>query len=96
MQCVNELKDYFSINKWQINQPIIISDVKNLIGAVNGVQTVEDIRFENIYGTASGYSQYKYSFLQATRNEVIYPSLDPCIFELKYPNQNIKGRVTTY
>ena len=96
LQCVNELKDYFNINKWQINQPIIISDVKNLIGAVNGVQTVEDVRFENIFGTASGYSQYKYSFLQATRNEVIYPSLDPCIFELKYPNQNIKGRVTTY
>jgi len=96
LQCVNELKDYFNINKWQINQPIIISDVKNLIGAVNGVQTVEDVMFENVNGEDSGYSQYKYSFPQATRNEVIYPSLDPCIFELKYPNQNIKGRVTTY
>ena len=32
----------------------------------------------------------------ATRNGVVYPSLDPSIFELKYPNIDIKGRITTY
>ena len=24
---------------------------------------------------------------------IVYPSLDPCIFEIKYPNKDIKGRV---
>ena len=42
------------------------------------------------------YSRYKYDFESATRKGVIYPSLDPSIFELKYPNTDIKGRVTTY
>ena len=28
-----------------------------------------------------------------TKNNIIYPSLDPSIFELKYPNQDIKGRI---
>ena len=96
LDCITELKDYFSIDKWQVNQPIIISEIKNLIGAVTGVQTVEDVRFENKNGVSLGYSQYKYGFGGATKNNVIYPSMDPSIFELKYPNIDIQGRVTTY
>ena len=86
----------FNIKRWQINQPIIISDVKNLIGEVKGVQTVEDVIFRNKSGESLGYSKYKYPIDTATRSGVIYPSLDPSIFELKFPNSDIKGRVTTY
>ena len=96
LECISELQDYFSIDKWQINQPIIISEVQNLIGAVDGVQTIEGLTFNNISGTSQGYSQYKYGFSKATRNGAIYPSMDPSIFELKYPNSDINGRVTTY
>ena len=96
LDCVSEIQDYFNIDKWQINQPIIISEVKNLIGGVEGVQTVENITFTNKSGIFLGYSQYKYGFNKATKNDVIYPSMDPSIFELKYPNTDIKGRVTTY
>ena len=96
IECISEIQDYFSIDKWHINQPISISEVQNLIGGVNGVQTVESINFNNISGLAQGYSQYKYGFLRATRDGVIYPSMDPSIFELKYPNEDINGRVTTY
>jgi len=96
LKCITELRNYFNIKKWQINQPIIISDVKNLIGEVKGVQTVEDIFFTNKSGESTGYSQNKYPMDTATRNGVIYPSLDPSIFELKHPNTDIKGRVTTY
>ena len=96
LQCITELKNYFNIDKWQINQPIIISDIKNLIGAVDGVQTVETVEFTNKNGTVNGYSQYIYPINQALRNEVIYPSLDPSIFEIKYPDTDIQGRVTTY
>ena len=96
LECITELQNYFDIDKWQINQPILISEVKNLIGGVEGVQTVEKTVFENVSGAEIGYSQYKYGFSKATKNEVIYPSMDPSIFELKYPNTDIKGRVTTY
>ena len=96
LQCITELKDYFNIDKWQINQPIIISELKNLIGGVDGVQTVENLTFNNLSGVAQGYSQYKYGFTKATRDGVIYPSMDPSIFELKSPNADINGRVTTY
>tara|TARA_Y100000592_G_scaffold101146_1_gene185990 strand:+ start:4001 stop:5887 length:1887 start_codon:yes stop_codon:yes gene_type:complete len=96
LQCITNLKDHFDITKWQINQPILISDVKNLIGGVKGVQTVENVFFTNVSGESSGYSKYKFSLETATRNGVIYPSLDPSIFEIKYLDNDIKGRVTTY
>ena len=96
LECIAELKNYFNIDKWQINQPIIISEISNIIAAVRGVQTVEKVELENKNGLSLGYSQYKYDFDGATKKGVIYPSLDPSIFELKYPNTDIKGRVTTY
>ena len=96
LNCITEIQDYFNVDKWQINQPIIISEIENLIGGIRGVQTVESLSFENKSGTLAGYSQYKYDLGQATRNGVIYPSLDPSIFEIKFPNTDIKGRVTTY
>ena len=96
LNCITELQDYFAIDKWQVNQPLIMSEIKNLLGGTLGVQTVEEVKLTNKSGTSAGYSQYKYDFDSATKKGVIYPSLDPSIFELKYPNTDIKGRVTTY
>tara|TARA_Y100000592_G_scaffold45491_1_gene72162 strand:+ start:5214 stop:7109 length:1896 start_codon:yes stop_codon:yes gene_type:complete len=96
LQCIADIQNYFNINKWQINQPIIISEIENLIGAVIGVQTVEEVIFKNLNSEALGYSKYRYDFNGAIRKGVIYPSMDPSIFEIKYPNQDINGRVTTY
>ena len=96
LDCITELKDYFNIDKWQINQPIIISEAMNLISNVQGVISVQKFDIINLAGEDKGYSQYKYDIEGATRNGVIYPSLDPSIFEIKYPDLDIKGRVTTY
>ena len=96
LNCINELKDYFNIDNWQVNQPIIISEIENLIAGVIGVQTVEKVELINKNGASLGYSQYKYDFMGATKKGVIYPSLDPSIFELKYPNSDINGRVIIY
>jgi hypothetical protein len=96
LQCITELTDYFKIDKWQINQPIITLEVMNLIGSVRGVQTVESLEFENKAGSSKGYSHYKYDINQATRKGVIYPSLDPSIFEVKFPNKDLEGRVKSY
>ena len=56
----------------------------------------ENVTFKNESGVTRGFSQYKYDFKGATKKGVIYPSLDPSIFELKFPNTDIKGRVITY
>jgi hypothetical protein len=56
---------------------------------------VNDVEIVNKVGTSNGYSEYAYDIAGATRNRVIYPSLDPSIFEIKYPNTDIRGRATT-
>jgi len=93
LSCINTLKSHFEIDKWQINQPIMMRDLYVLLDRITGVQTVKDIKITNKAGTTSGYSQYAYDITSATQNKVIYPSLDPSIFEIKYPNIDIKGKV---
>ena len=48
---------------------------------------------ENKVRTADGYSGNVYDILSATKNGIVYPSLDPSIFELKFPNTDIEGKV---
>lgn len=94
--CVNALKKFFEIDKWQINQPIVFSDMFNTLLAVKGIQTVTSIRIKNLNDVGLGYSNIAYDIEQATRRGIVYPSLDPAIFEIKYPNGDIKGRIATF
>jgi len=96
LNCINALKDYFNVDNWQINQPIILNEVYNVIGSIEGVQNVENVELINKTGVVSGYSQYSYDFDSATIDNVLYPSMDLSIFELKYPNTDITGRITKY
>jgi hypothetical protein len=96
LNCINTLKKYFDVDRWQINQPIIKTEVMNVISNVKGVQNLVNLTFNNVYDTTLGYSGNVYDLASATKNGVIYPSLDPSIFEVKFPNQDIKGRVVNY
>jgi len=92
-KCILALQDFFAIKNWQINEPILYRDLYTIIDAVEGVQTAKNITISNKVGTALGYSPYAYDIAGATLNNVVYPSLDPMIFEVKYPNTDIQGRV---
>jgi len=91
--CITALKDYFAIKNWQINQPIVLRDIYILLDRITGVQTVKNITISNLVGENLGYSPYSYDINGATIGNVIYPSLDPSIFEVKYPDQDIQGRI---
>ena len=92
-RCILSLQNYFNIDKWQINQPIIIPDLYVRLDALEGVQTVKSIIAYNIAGVSLGYSKWAYDMSGANQNGTIFPSLDPSIFELRYPNTDIKGKV---
>ena len=96
LTCVNALRAFFNIDRWQINQPIIFRDIYATLDQVEGVQTVKNIYFNNLNGLDNGYSEYGYDVEGATIDGVLYPSIDPSIFEVKNPNQDIKGRVVSY
>jgi hypothetical protein len=94
-RCILALQNYFNIDNWSVNEPIILGDVYSLLDVVEGVQTVKDVRIVNKTGEVNGYSKYSYDISAGSLNGVIYPSLDPSIFELKFPNTDIQGRVVT-
>jgi hypothetical protein len=97
---IDSLIEYFDIDKWLINQPIIVKDIFVLLSKVSGVQIVKNIVINNLTGESLGYSNFSYGITSnaggicgPTNDEVIYPSIDPMIFEVKYPRQDIIGRV---
>jgi hypothetical protein len=97
--CILAIQNYFDISRWTINQPIILSDISSLLidCKIKGVQSVSKIEVINKQdNTGVTYSPYAYDIKGATKQGVIYPSLDPSIFEVRYPNTDIQGRVVPF
>ena len=90
--CLNELQNYFNIDNWTFNKPINISEIELILANVEGVMSIPSIKISNLCGGNGNYSPNRYNIEQATKGKIVYPSLDPCIFEVKYPNKDIKGR----
>lgn len=95
LKCIAKLKDIFDNRKWQINQPIILSKVYTDLDRVEGVQSVTSLKVVNLYDKATGYSGNAYDIDAATKDSIIYPSLDPSIFEVRFPNKDIIGKVNS-
>ena len=100
---IQKVKEFFAPDKWQINQPIVLSDLAYQISLVDGVVSLvppevnnpnkDLILIENKHSIQNGYSGNVYDIRTASQEGVIYPSLDPSIFELKFPNSDIEGKV---
>tara|TARA_R110002153_G_scaffold86294_3_gene214543 strand:- start:541 stop:2481 length:1941 start_codon:yes stop_codon:yes gene_type:complete len=101
LRAIDRLKSYFDIDNWRINEPINLSKLYVEIDKVDGVQTVvrpdKDGKggLQIINKFNGNYSSNKYSIINATKGGVIFPPKDPSIFEVKFPNTDIRGQVIT-
>ena len=86
-----ELANYFDIDNWTFNMAINVSEVELLIAGVEGVQSVPKCEITN--KCLGNYSEHSYNIEDATKGKMVYPSLDPSVFEVKFPNKDIRGRV---
>jgi len=93
LNSMTEVQKHFDIGSWQISQPIEIGNVELLISQIKGVKSVANLQFVNLTNSDGDYSENEYDIEGATVNKVIYPSMDPSIFEIKYPARDIVGRV---
>ncbi len=84
LRCIDALKTFFNIDRWQVNEPIVYGDIFNLLVSVEGVQTVTKVGIKNLNDSDLGYSNVLYNIADATKNGIIYPSYDPAIFEVKF------------
>jgi hypothetical protein len=102
LKAIERVKEFFNIDKWQIGQPIVLADLAYQLSLVDGVSAVvppeEDnpnglpVLITNKFAVSSGYSGNAYDIVSATKDGIVYPSLDPSCFELKFPNTDIEGR----
>jgi hypothetical protein len=90
--CLTELQSYFNIDNWTFNKPINLSEIELILANVEGVMSVPSVKITNLCGGDGNYSTNRYNIDAATKGKIVYPSLDPSIFEVKYPNKDIKGR----
>ena len=99
LRCINVLKEYFNIDNWRINEPIYLSKIYVLLDGIDGVLSVVrpdingagGLQISNKFN--GSYSPNKYSIKTASKQGIIYPPKDPSVFEVKFPNSDIRGRV---
>lgn len=92
--CIETIKEFFEIDKMQFCQPINISQLRFNLMNNEGVQSVSEIKIKNLtIDDGEGYSEIEYNIDIATKDDIVYPSKDPSVFELKYPDIDIKGLV---
>jgi len=88
--CISELKDYLNIDNWTFNNTINISELELIVANVDGVSSVPKLKIVNKCG--GEYSPNSYNIEAAIKDKILYPSLDPSVFEVKFPDSDIKGR----
>ena len=93
-RCIDSLKDKYNIKKLSFASAMYKKDIYLCLANVDGVQSVTNVKVANLYN--GEYSSHRYNLDDATYQDVIYPSLDPSVFEIKYPSTDIKGKVVTY
>ena len=101
LKCIDALKTMFNNSQMQINNPIVLTDIYVLLDRIDGVQSVVrpdrdgngGLQIINKFG--GNYSSNKYGIQNATRNGIVYPPKDPSIFEVKYPDTDIRGKVVS-
>ena len=103
LKCIDVVKSFFLPDKWQINQPIVTQELQQELALVDGVASLvapaEEnpdklmVVINNLFDKSAGYSGNIFDIGSATKDGVVYPSLDPSIFELKFPNLDIEGNV---
>jgi hypothetical protein len=90
LNCINATKAFFNIDQWNFSQPINLGQLQLEIAKTSGVQSIVNLKITNKTTLDGNYSPIEYDITSATKNNIIYPSIDPCIFEVKYPDSDIR------
>jgi hypothetical protein len=91
--CLTVAQTFLSTDNMQFAQPINLSRLRLEIAKVDGVQSIVGLKVKNLTIRDGDYSQNEYDINKATVNDMVYPSIDPSIFEVRFPTKDIVGKV---
>lgn len=90
--CLNVAKEFLSTDNMQFAQPINLSRLRLELAKVDGVQSITSINLKNLTIRDGDYSPHEYNIGLATVNDMVYPSIDPSVFEVRFPTKDITAR----
>jgi hypothetical protein len=90
---VPKLARYFNSRNAQINKPVIIGEIENIILNVPGVMSIISLNIINKAGIINNntYNSYSFDIKQNIDRGMLFPPVGG-IFEVKFPNEDITGR----
>ena len=97
---INEVIEYFAIEKRKMGDPLFVGDLYRILGNVSGVVNVVDIRVFNLIGGEYSSSEVAQSYVDNVTKEIaqsdrtIYMKSNQ-IYQIRFPNKDIKVRVKT-
>jgi hypothetical protein len=92
---LNRLQQFFKTQNFYIDQPIILSEVRNSLSAIRGVISVrpDALTFTTMTGVVNNrsYSDRTFDVASNTFKDIIFPPPGG-MFEIRYPEVDIIGR----
>ena len=91
---IDSLKTLLKLENMQVGQPIIEADVINEIINIQGVLSLVSLKFVNMFGEVNGrtYSDQSINMEDTKSNGIYFPTVGG-IFELRFPNEDIRVTV---
>lgn len=92
----SKLINYFNIGNFQMDQPLILDDIRNIIYNTIGVTSVRNIQVTNVTGQVGSrvYSSIRYNINNNLINQSILIPPSGGMFEVKYKNFDLVGRAS--
>lgn len=92
---LTKLQKYFLVTNFHIDQPIVLSDLTNLIFQVPGIVSINQMKFTNITGVVANrqYSNVTFDVSSHTRLGLMFPPAGG-IFEVRYPDVDLVGKAS--
>jgi len=89
---IDKLVEYFNIKNFEIDQPIVLADITNVIYNSEGILSVESVRVKSKTGNV-GERTYSNNFFDVDSNTIKGIVIPPPggMFEIKYPDDDIIG-----
>lgn len=90
-----KLKQYFNIKFYEIDQPIVLDDIRNIIYNNPGVLSLQSLNVRNITGTSGTrtYSDVQFD-VNGNTNRGFIMGPPGSIFEVRYKDDDLIGTVT--
>lgn len=97
---IEDIIDYFSIDKRKMGDPLFVGDLYRILGNINGIINVVDIRVFNLVGGDYSSSETAQAYKDPITKEIKQNDMtifmkSNQIFQIRYPNKDIMIRTKT-